>query len=73
MSHKMGEQDPVTELSPFSSQGAVPTGPFGDIQDGGPSGAPRSGNSTPLFCDFERVGTLWVGEEEWGDALWIRR
>ena len=19
------------------------------------------------------VATLWVGEEEWGDALWIRR
>lgn len=26
-----------------------------------------------FLSDFERVETLWVGTQGWGDALWIRR
>lgn len=26
-----------------------------------------------ILSDFERVETYWVGDQGWGDALWIRR
>jgi FkbM family methyltransferase len=36
-------------------------------------GATQIGELDALLSDFERVETYWVGDQGWGDALWVRR
>lgn len=36
-------------------------------------GATQVDELDELLKDFDRVETYWVGEQGWGDALWVRR
>lgn len=36
-------------------------------------GCTQIGELDAILGDFERVETYWVGEQGWGDALWVRR